>query len=240
MNNTRVLLVDDDPVILKFVGANLKARNFEVITAEDGESALRAMEQTLPDLVILDIMMPGMDGVEVCRRIREWSKVPVIMLTAKNELSDKVAVLNLGADDYITKPFGIEELLARVRAVLRRKAGTVVPDTATFISDDLQINFAERLVTVGGRAVNLSPHEYDLLRELAQNAGKVLTHQMLLSRVWGSEYGNETEYLRVYIGRLRNKLEADPKKPKHILTKTGVGYYLQKHEPKPRPNPPAS
>ncbi len=232
MNNTRVLLVDDDPVILKFVGANLKARNFDVTTAEDGESALKAMEQTLPDLVILDIMMPGMDGVEVCRRIREWSRVPVIMLTAKNELNDKVTLLNLGADDYITKPFGIEELLARVRAVLRRKSGANIPDTATFVSDDLQINFAERLVTVDSRAVNLSPTEYDLLRELAQNVGKVLTHQMLLSRVWGAEYGNETEYLRVYVGRLRSKIESDPKNPKHILTKTGVGYHLLKHPPR--------
>ena len=232
MNNTRVLLVDDDPVILKFVGANLKARNFDVTTAEDGESALKAMEQTLPDLVILDIMMPGMDGVEVCRRIREWSRVPVIMLTAKNELNDKVTLLNLGADDYITKPFGIEELLARVRAVLRRKSGTNVPDAVIFVSDELQINFAERLVTVDGKAINLSPTEYDLLRELAQNVGKVLTHQMLLSRVWGAEYGNETEYLRVYVGRLRSKLEVDPKKPKHIMTKTGIGYHLQKHPPK--------
>lgn len=232
MNNTRVLLVDDDPVILKFVGANLKARNFDVTTAEDGESALKAMEQTLPDLVILDIMMPGMDGVEVCRRIREWSRVPVIMLTAKNELNDKVTLLNLGADDYITKPFGIEELLARVRAVLRRKSGTNVPDAVIFVSDELQINFAERLVTVDGKAINLSPTEYDLLRELAQNVGKVLTHQMLLSRVWGAEYGNETEYLRVYVGRLRSKIEVDPKKPKHIMTKTGIGYHLQKHPSK--------
>ncbi len=232
MDNTRVLLVDDDPVILKFVGANLKARNFDVTTAEDGESALKAMEQTLPDLVILDIMMPGMDGVEVCRRIREWSRVPVIMLTAKNELNDKVTLLNLGADDYITKPFGIEELLARVRAVLRRKSGTNIPDAVIFVSDELQINFAERLVTVDGKAINLSPTEYDLLRELAQNVGKVLTHQMLLSRVWGAEYGNETEYLRVYVGRLRSKIEVDPKKPKHIMTKTGIGYHLQKHPPK--------
>ena len=228
MKDTTILVVDDDPVIVKFVSANLKARGFNVVTAEDGESSIKVAEQTLPDLIILDIMMPGMDGIEVCRRIREWSKVPIIMLTAKNELNDKVELLNLGADDYITKPFGIEELLARVRAILRRKAGSGTSDAVVFINDDLEINFAERWVSVVGKQIDLSPTEYDLLRELAQNAGKVLTHQMLLSRVWGSEYGNETEYLRVYIGRLRGKLEADPKKPKHILTKSGVGYCLQK------------
>jgi len=228
MKETTILVVDDDPVIVKFVSANLKARGFNVVAAEDGEAAIKAMEQTLPDLVILDIMMPGMDGVEVCSRIREWSKVPIIMLTAKNELNDKVELLNLGADDYITKPFGIEELLARVRAILRRKVGAGSSDTVLFVNDDLEINFAERWVSLGGKQIDLSPTEYDLLRELAQNAGKVLTHQMLLARVWGSEYGNETEYLRVYIGRLRGKLEADPKKPKHILTKSGVGYCMQK------------
>ncbi len=228
MKETTILVVDDDPVIVKFVSANLKARGFSVVTAEDGEAAIKAMEQTLPDLVILDIMMPGMDGVEVCGRIREWSKVPIIMLTAKNELNDKVELLNLGADDYITKPFGIEELLARVRAILRRKVGAASSDTVLFVNDDLEINFAERWVSLDGKQIDLSPTEYDLLRELAQNAGKVLTHQMLLSRVWGSEYGNETEYLRVYIGRLRGKLEVDPKKPKHILTKSGVGYCMQK------------
>ena len=232
MNNPCILIVDDDPVILRFVGANLRARNFEVITAEDGKSALQAVEERLPDLVLLDIMMPGMDGLEVCRRIREWSGVPIIMLSAKTEVTDKVELLNLGADDYITKPFGVEELLARVQAVLRRKSGAKAPDAATFVSDDLQVNFAERWVTVSGKEVKLSPTEYDLLRELVQNAGKVLTHQMLLSRVWGPEYGNETEYLRVYIGRLRNKIETNPKKPNHILTEPGVGYCLRKLEPR--------
>ncbi len=228
MKDARILIVDDDPVIVKFVSANLKARGFGVLTAEDGESAIKVMEQTLPDLVVLDIMMPGMDGVEVCRRIREWSKVPIIMLTAKNELGDKVDLLNLGADDYITKPFGIEELLARVRAVLRRRTGTTTPETAIFTNDNLQINFAERWVTLDDKQIDLSPTEYDLLRELAQNVGKILTHQMLLARIWGPEYGNETEYLRVYIGRLRNKIEVNSKKPRHILTKSGVGYCLQK------------
>ena len=228
MKDARILIVDDDPVIVKFVSANLKARGFGVLTAEDGASAIKVMEQTLPDLVVLDIMMPGMDGVEVCRRIREWSKVPIIMLTAKNELGDKVDLLNLGADDYITKPFGIEELLARVRAVLRRRTGNTTPETAIFTNDNLQINFAERWVTLDEKQIDLSPTEYDLLRELAQNVGKILTHQMLLARIWGPEYGNETEYLRVYIGRLRNKLEINSKKPRHIITKSGVGYCLQK------------
>lgn len=232
MSDSTILIVDDDPVILKFVSANLKARSYDVLTAEDGKSALKTIEETLPDLVILDIMMPGMNGLEVCRRIREWSKVPIIMLTAKNELTDKVELLNLGADDYITKPFGIEELLARVRAVLRRKSSVIPADAAVLISDELKINFAERWVTVDGEEVKLSPTEYDLLRELGQNAGKVLTHQMLLSRVWGPEYGSEMEYLRVYIGRLRNKIEVDSRKPRHILTKPGVGYYFQKQNAK--------
>ncbi len=226
--DTTILIVDDDPVIIKFIAANLKARGFAVVSAEDGEGAMRALEQHLPDLVILDIMMPGIDGVEVCQRIREWSKVPIIMLTAKNELNDKVELLNLGADDYITKPFGIEELLARVRAVLRRKSGGIPPEKALFVNDNLKINFAERWVTLNDEEIDLSPTEYDLLRELAQNAGKVLTHQMLLSRVWGPEFVSETEYLRVYVGRLRNKIEVNSKKPQHILTKSGVGYVLQK------------
>ena len=228
MTQTCILVVDDDPVILKFVSANLKARGFDVITAEDGESALQIMEERLPDLVILDIMMPGMDGFEVCNRIREWSSAPIIMLTAKSEVNDKVNSLNIGADDYITKPFGIEELLARVRAVLRRRSHTRSPDTATFVNGDLKINLAERWVTVADKQIKLSPTEYSLLKELAQNAGKVLTHQMLLSRIWGPEYGNETEYLRVYIARLRNKIESNPKNPHQILTEPGVGYYLRK------------
>ena len=228
MKDTTILVVDDDPVIIKFITANLKARGFSVVSATNGEDALRALEQHLPDLVILDIMMPGVDGVEIFQRIHEWSQVPIIMLTAKNEVNDKVELLNMGADDYVTKPFGIEELLARVRAVLRRKGSGIPAEKAMFVNDNLRINFAERWVTINDEEVDLSPTEYDLLRELAQNIGKVLTHQTLLSRVWGPEYVNETEYLRVYIGRLRNKIEANSKKPKHILTKSGVGYTLQK------------
>ena len=228
MGKTSVLVVDDDPIILKFVSANLRARELDVVTAEDGKSALEAMERHLPDLVILDIMMPGMDGIEVCRRIREWSQVPIIMLSAKSEVNSKVELLNYGADDYITKPFGIEELMARVRAVLRRRSKSSSTDITTFVSDNLKINFVERWVTVDDQDVRLSPTEYDLLRELVQNAGKVLTHQHLLTKIWGPEYGNEVEYLRVYVGRLRNKIESDSRNPRHILTSPGVGYYLQR------------
>ncbi|MFO8011518.1 MAG: response regulator transcription factor [Dehalococcoidia bacterium] len=231
-DNTTILIVDNDPVILRFVSANLKSRGFAVVTAEDGESALKTLEQTLPDLIILDVLLPDINGVELCRRIREWSRVPIIMLTARNELDGTSELLNLGADDYITKPFGIEVLLARVRAVLRRRSAEDTSEAVTFVSDDLQINFAERMVSVGGKRINLSPKEYELLRELSQNAGKVLTHQMLLSRVWGPDYGRETEYLRVYIGRLRNKIEADSKHPKHIHTKSGVGYWIQRPKKK--------
>ncbi len=231
MKKTCVLVVDDDPIISRFVSANLKAREFEVITAEDGPSALKAMEERLPDLVILDIMMPGMDGNEVCQRIREWSQVPIIMLSAKTEVSSKVDLLNTGADDYITKPFGIEELMARVKAVLRRKTGAPKRDSAVFSSGNLEVNLGNRWVAVDGKQIKLSPTEYNLLRELVQNAGKVITHQMLLARIWGPEYGEEIEYLRVYIGRLRNKIEADPQNPKHIITEPGVGYCLQKIEP---------
>lgn len=231
MKKPIILVVDDDPVILKFVGANLRARDFEVVMAEDGASALKAIEEKLPDLVILDIMMAGMDGVETCRRIREWSQVPIIMLSAKSELNTKVDLLNLGADDYLTKPFGIEELLARVKAVMRRRAGTRERDSPTLVTGDLLVNLGERRVTVGGQVVKMSPTEYNLLRELVQNEGKVITHQMLLSRVWGSEYGEETEYLRVYIGRLRSKIEADPQNPKYLFTEPGVGYYFRRAEP---------
>jgi len=181
--------------------------------------------------VILDIMMAGMDGSETCRRIREWSQVPIIMLSAKSDLSTKVDLLNLGADDYVTKPFGVEELMARVKAVMRRREGTPDRDSATFVTGALQVNLGERRVTVGGKVVKVSPTEYNLLRELVQNEGKVITHQMLLSRVWGPEYGEETEYLRVYIGRLRSKIEADPQNPKYLVTEPGVGYYFRRAEP---------
>ena len=194
----------------------------------DGTEALHTIEMELPDLVILDIMMPKLDGFEVCRRLREWSQIPVIMLSARGDESDKVKCLDLGADDYITKPFGASELIARVKAVLRRtEAATTVPTKPSFTSGDLEINFAQRQVAVSGKEVKLTPTEYTLLQEFALNAGKVLTHTYLLNKVWGPEYREEREYLHVFIRRLRAKLEPDPANPKCIMTVSGIGYQFK-------------
>ncbi len=228
MRKSRILIVDDDPGVLKSVRANLRARDCETFIAMDGAEALQVIEKELPDLIILDIMMPKMDGFEVCRRIREWSQIPIIMLSARPDVEEKVKCLNSGADDYITKPFGVNELMARVRAVLRRtKEVGAIPAMPSFTSGDLNINFVERRVTVAGRKVKLTPTEYNLLQELALNAGKVFSHATLLGRVWGSEYVGEREYLRVFIGRLRKELEINTKHPKYIVTVPGVGYQFQ-------------
>ncbi len=228
MRKTRILVVDDELSIIKFLRATLKAESYEVLTAMDGAEALQNIEMELPDLVILDIMMPKIDGFEVCRRLREWSQIPIIMLSARGDEGDKVKCLELGADDYITKPFGVDELLARVRAVMRRTetAGSI-PTQPSFASGDLKINFVERRVTVAGKEVKLTPTEYKLLQELVLNANKVLTHGMLLGKVWGPEYGEEKEYLRVFIGRLRKELEPDPESPRYIVTIPGVGYQFK-------------
>ncbi len=191
---SKTLIVDDDPTVIRFLRANLKASGYETYVAANGAEALELIEKEIPDLVILDIMMPRMDGMEVCRRLREWSHIAIIMLSARGDVLDKVRCLELGADDYLTKPFGIEELLARMKAVLRRvgaaKAGS---DQPTFTCDNIQVNFVERRVTIGGHEVKLTPIEYSLLQELVLNANKVLTHRMLLGRVWGPEYGDETQ-----------------------------------------------
>ena len=194
----------------------------------DGAEALQTFEMELPDLVILDIMMPKLDGFEVCRRLREWSQIPVIMLSARGDESDKVKCLDLGADDYITKPFGASELIARVKAVLRRtEAATAIPTQPSFTSGDLEVNFAQRRITVSGKEVKLTPTEYTLLQEFTLNAGKVLTHTYLLNKVWGPEYREEREYLHVFIRRLRAKLEPDPTNPRYIMTVPGVGYQFR-------------
>jgi two-component system KDP operon response regulator KdpE len=228
MRQVRILIVDDDPAILKFLRANLKAGSYETLAAVDGAQALQVFERELPDLVLLDITMPRMDGFDVCRRLREWSKIPIIMLSARGDEMDKVKCLNLGADDYLTKPFGVDELLARVRAVLRRtESARTQPTKSSFTCEGIEINFADRRVTVSGREVALTPTEYKLLQELVLNANKVLTHSMLLGKVWGPEYGSEKEYLRVFISRLRKKLEPDPINPRYLLTIPGVGYQFK-------------
>jgi len=227
MNKLHVLVVDDDPAILRLLSTNLKARDYEVTTSMDGEAALTAVESDFFDLIILDVMMPRLDGVEVCRRIRDWSKIPIIILSARGDEKDKVKCLELGADDYLTKPFGIAELLARVKTALRHsESGRVAPAQNSFTCGDMEINFAARRVTVAGGEVRLTPTEYYLLQQLTTNAGKVLTHQMLLQRIWGEEYSLEKEYLRVFVGRLRKKIEPDPEKPMYIITNPGVGYHF--------------
>jgi len=225
MKKTRILIVDDELSILKYLRANLEAEGYEVLVAMDGAQALQTLEAELPDLVVLDIMMPEMDGLEVCRRLREWSQLPVIMLSARADESDKVQCLDLGADDYITKPFGKDEFIARVRAVMRRaEAASPAPTIPSLKSGDLEINFSKRKVTVKGKEVALTLTEFALLQELALNAGKVLTYTHLLQKVWGRDYAEEREYLHVFVSRLRAKLESDPKKPRYITTVSGVGY----------------
>jgi two-component system, OmpR family, KDP operon response regulator KdpE len=222
----RILLAEDEVVLRDFVIRNLHARGFQVLEASNGLEALALWEREDPHLLILDIMMPRMDGLEVCRRVREHSAVPIIVLTALDAESDKVAALDLGADDYLTKPFGVEELLARVRAVLRRTQVGEMPPASTGIKrfGDLEIDLSGHIVRLRGVEVRLSPTEFALLEQLVTHVGKVLPHRILLQRVWGSEYGGEAEYLRVYINRLRQKLEPDPARPRYLLTASGVGY----------------
>ncbi|MDD5288969.1 MAG: response regulator transcription factor [Dehalococcoidales bacterium] len=227
MAKQKILLVDDDVTIVKFVRANLEANKYAVTVAINGKEALQMIEQELPDLVLLDIMMPEMDGFEVCRRLREWSNVPIIMLTARGDEIDKVRCLEMGADDYISKPFGVNELMARAKAVLRRAGikSTTAPKPS-FTTGELEVNFNERRVTVAGKEVKLTPTEYNLLQELALNAGKVLTHTHLLQKIWGPEYQGENQYLHVFVRRLRIKLESEANKKPYITTVSGVGYKL--------------
>src|SRR5579884_1467557 len=222
-----VLVVDDEPDIQHFMRRNLELRGFKVSLAGNGLEALAFFEKGNFELVILDIMMPGMDGLEVCRRIRQRSTVPIIMLTALGEEADKIAALDQGADDYLTKPFGVGELLARVKAVIRRSHWEETPlSIATRRFGNLEIDFEQHCVWRDGTIVKLTPMEFALLQELALHPGKICLHEALLKRVWGPEYSSETEYLRVYIGRLRRKLEANPAKPAYILTEPGIGYYM--------------
>ena len=221
-----ILVVDDEPRMIEFIRMNLEFEGYRVTSAASGYEALRKLAEEIPDLVLLDIMMPEMDGFEVLKGMRETSKVPVIILSVKGEEWDRVRGLDLGADDYITKPFSSRELLSRIKAVLRRvemeppapKAGQIVVD------ENLTIDFDRRRVMVGGREVALRPTEYRLLYHLVSNAGRVLSHRSLLAKVWGHEYRDEDHYVRLYVTYLRQKIEDDPKRPKYILNERGIGY----------------
>jgi len=232
MSRHRVLIVDDDPGIIKLLRATFENEDYEPLVAMDGAEALQTIQRELPDLIILDIKMPKIDGLEVCRQLREWSQIPIIMLSVDGATEQKVKCLELGADDYVVKPFSLDELMARVRAMLRRtRAVRSTPTQPVFTAGDLQINFVERRVTLAGNEIICTPKEYSLLQELVLNVGKVVTHIQLLKRVWGQEYSGETEYLRVFVNRLRAKLEPDPTKPRYIITVPGVGYMFNRREP---------
>jgi len=228
-----VLVVDDEQRIVEAVAMNLELEGFQVLAASRGEEALKKVTEDMPDLVILDVMMPEMDGLETLRRIREVSTVPVVMLTVLGDEADKVKGLDLGADDYMSKPFSPKELVSRVRAVLRRaEMPSPVPKTEIRVDDELSIDFRRRKVIVRGDEVHLRPTEFRLLYHLVSNAGQVLTHETLLRRVWGYEYRDEDHYLWLYITYLRRKLEVDPKHPTYIIGERGIGYRFREFERK--------
>jgi two-component system KDP operon response regulator KdpE len=221
----RVLVVDDEARMIDFIQMNLELEGFQVLEARNGIEALDMVRKHIPDLIILDIMMPQLDGFETLRMLREFSGIPVIMLTAKDEEEDKVRGLELGADDYVTKPFGARELVSRVKAVLRRSHSAGQPPEAILrIDDRLSVDFNKREVIVDGEPIKLRPTEYRLLYHLIENAGWTVPHEQLLAKVWGYEYRDETHYVRLYVNYLREKIEEDPANPKYILTERGLGY----------------
>ena len=220
----KILVVDDESNITRVLRRSLAAHRYEVRTAADGESALDTLNDFQPDLIITDLNMPEMSGIEFCRKVRRTSDVPIIVLSVKGEEKTKVEALDAGADDYITKPFGIDELLARVRAALRR-ASTTPEQTQTVLSEgDFEVDIAAHRVSIRRNEIHLTPKEFDLLVYLFQNRGKVITHRALLATVWGGDYTEQTEYLRVFVGNLRKKIEADSSQPKYIITEPWVGY----------------
>jgi two-component system, OmpR family, KDP operon response regulator KdpE len=227
---TRVLVVDDEPPIVRAVAANLRVRGYEVLTAASGDAALTAVEAHQPDCVVLDLGLPGIGGLEVLRRLRTWTEVPVVVLTAIDSERDKVTALDLGADDYVTKPFGVAELMARIRVALRHARGAAADRPRVVQAGELSIDLDAKLVTRGGAPVRLTPIEYRLLETLATNAGRLCTHRFLLERVWGPGYGDESHYLRVYMANLRKKLD-DPSAPQVLLTEPGMGYRFVVPEP---------
>ena len=233
MNSATVLIVDDEPQIRRVVRTTLTSEGYAVLEARTGQEALEKIRSDHPSLVLLDVNMPGISGLDVCREIRQSSDVPIIMLTVRNSERDKVQALDAGADDYVTKPFGAQELMARIRAALRRSAPE--ESTPAFLSDVLKIDFEKRAVTLNGNPVRLTPKEFELLRHLVANQGKALSHRRLLQAIWGPDYGEETEYLRVFINQLRKKIEPDPRHPRYIHTDPWIGYRFEPRPEKTRP-----
>jgi len=229
MNTASILIVDDEPQIRRVLRSTLTFRGYELVEAASGEEAVELARKTKPDLILLDVNLPGISGIETCRELRRFTAAPIIMLTVRNGERDKVAALDAGADDYVTKPFGIEELLARVRASLRRHStAEAIP---AFESRDLSVDFESRRVTALGEEVHLAPKEFEVLKHLIAQQGKPVSHRRLLQAVWGPEYGEETENLRVVINQLRKKIEKDPAQPRFILTEPWVGYRFQPPKP---------
>jgi two-component system KDP operon response regulator KdpE len=223
VSGTRILVVDDEPQILRALTTNLRGAGYEVVTAATAEEALSVAASLRPDAIILDLLLPDGNGTDVSRELRTWSSVPVIVLSAVGEEAEKVAALDAGADDYVTKPFGMDELLARLRAAMRRVPAASEPVVEV---GELRIDIPDRSVTVAGRPVQLTPNEFDLLRLFVQHRGKLLTHKTILREVWGPAYAAESHYLHVYVSQLRRKLEPDPTRPRYILTEPGAGYRL--------------
>jgi two-component system, OmpR family, KDP operon response regulator KdpE len=232
MNAATILVVDDEPQIRRVMLTTLASQGYSVVEVRSGEEALEKVRDMRPDLILLDVNLPGISGLETCREIRTTCDAPIIMLTVRNTERDKVQALDAGADDYVVKPFGVEELMARIRAALRRAA----PSDATppFTSDDLNIDFEKRTVMVHDNPVRLTPKEFELLRQLVSNSGKAQAHRRLLQAVWGPDYGEETEYLRVFINQLRRKIEPDPRHPRYIHTEPWIGYRFDPPRPKSR------
>ncbi len=225
MSRAKVLVVDDEEAIRRFLRVTLASQDYGIIEASSGQAALLEASANKPDVIVLDLGLPDIDGVEVIRRLREWTKTPIIILSVRNSEKDKIAALDAGADDYLTKPFGVGELLARLRAALRHAGQTSTEAVYSF--GDLRVDLARRSVTTAGQPVQLTPNEYELLRVLVTYAGRVLTHRHLLREVWGPQYGEELHMLHVNISNLRRKIEPVPARPQHIITEPGVGYRLR-------------
>ncbi|HZU84079.1 MAG TPA: response regulator [Polyangiaceae bacterium] len=227
MTRRSILVIDDEPQVRRFLRNSLESTDYKLFEAGTGEAGLAAAASHRPDVILLDLGLPDIDGTEVTRKLREWTATPIIILSARGEDQDKVAALDAGADDYLTKPFSLSELLARVRVAERHAEQQGERNDAVFTLDDLRIDLAGRVVTLGGQEVRLTPIEYKLLATLARKAGRVLTYQQLLKEVWGPRYATQKQYLHVYMGHLRSKLERDPAKPRFLVTEPGVGYRLR-------------